>query len=129
MAELRLLVEKDPVGTEFAEAVVTCVVSLSEEGPTAGSLSVPFGLTAWMQRYGADLSDTIDTVFNLRTALLTAAGLDRGSEPVPLPVGDQVLFVLNLASYLEGLLDRAARALGGSIREAADAAVELLRSN
>jgi hypothetical protein len=40
-----------------------------------------------------------------------------------------VILVLNLAVYLEGLLGRAARALGVSPGEAADAAVELLRSN
>ena len=57
-----------------------------------------------------------------------AAGLDAGSEPVPLRVADPVLFVLNLAVYLDGLVERAARALGVSRGDAADAAVELLRS-
>jgi hypothetical protein len=44
-------------------------------------------------------------------------------------VADPVLFVLNLAVYLDGLLGRAARVLGLSPGEAADVAVELLRSN
>jgi hypothetical protein len=39
------------------------------------------------------------------------------------------MFVLNLAVYLDGLLGRAARALGLSRGEAADVVVELLGSN
>jgi hypothetical protein len=129
VAEPRRAIETAPGGVDFASDVVRCIVSLSDEGPAAGPLSLPFGLTAWMKRHGADLSDTIDTVLRLRGALLAAAGLDAGSEPVPLRVADPVLFVLNLAVYLDGLVGRAARALGVARGDAADAAVELLRSS
>lgn len=129
MAEQGPAIETGPMEVDFASDVVRCIVCLSEEGPAAGSLSLPFGLTAWMKRYGLGVGDTIDAVLNLRAALLSAAGLDARSEPVPLRVADPVMFVLNLAVYLEGLLGRAARALGVSQGEAADAAVELLRSN
>ena len=75
------------------------------------------------------LDETVRTVLDLRTALLAVPGLDAASEPVPLRVPDRVMFVLNLAVYLDGLLGRAARVLGVSRGEAADAAVELLASN
>jgi hypothetical protein len=129
VAEPRRTVESAPGGADFARDVVRCIVSLSDEGPAAGPLSLPFGLTAWMHRHGAGVSDTIDTLMSLRTALLVAAGLDAGSEPVPLRVADPVLFVLNLAVYLDGLVERAARVLGVSRGDAADAAVELLGSS
>ena len=95
----------------------------------AASLSLSFGLSAWMKRFGLGLDETVDTILSLRTALLSVSGLDAASEPVPLRVADRVILVLNLAVYLEGLLGRAARALGVSPGEAADAAVELLRSS
>jgi hypothetical protein len=82
-----------------------------------------------MKRYGLDLDETARAVLSIRAALLSASGLDAASEPVPLRVSDQVMFVLNLAVYLDGLLGRAARALGLSRGEAADVVVELLGSN
>jgi hypothetical protein len=129
VAEPRPATETEPVGIEFASDVVGCIVRLSREGPAAGSLSVPFGLTAWMVRNGAGVEDAIDTVLRLRAAVLAVAGLDAATEPVPLRVADSVMFVLNLAVYLDGLVGRAARALGVSPGEAADAALELLRSS
>jgi hypothetical protein len=68
-------------------------------------------------------------VLTIRAALLSVAGLDAASEPVPLRVPDRVMFVLNLVVYLDGLLGRSARVLGVSRGEAADVASELLRSN
>jgi hypothetical protein len=129
VGEPRQAIEIAPGGADFASELVRCIVCLSDEGPAAGPLSLPFGLSAWMSRYGVDVSDTIDTVLSLRRALLAVARLDTRSEPVPLRVADPVLFVLNLASYLDGLVGRAARTLGVSRGEAADAAVELLRAN
>jgi hypothetical protein len=82
-----------------------------------------------MKRYGLSLDETIRAVLSIRAALLSVSGLDTATEPVPLRVADPVLFVLNLAVYLDGLLGRAARVLGLSPGEAADVAVELLRSN
>jgi len=108
---------------------VRCIVCLSEEGQAAGPLSLPFGLSAWMMRYGVGVSDTVDAVLGLRSALLEVSGLDSSSEPVPLRVADPVTFVLNLAVYLDGLVSRAARALGVTRGEAADAALGLLRSS
>jgi len=125
----RTVVETGPERVEFAREVARFVARLSEDGPLGVSLSLPFGLSASMKRHGMGLDETVGTVLDLRTALLALPGLDAVSEPVPLRVPDRVMFVLNLAVYLDGLLSRAARVLGVSRGEAADAAVELLRSN
>ncbi len=129
MAEPGPVIETGPIGIDFASEVLHCVARLSGGGQVAASLSLSFGLSAWMKRFGLGLDETVDTILSLRTALLSVSGLDTASEPVPLRVADRVILVLNLAVYLEGLLGRAARALGVSPGEAADAAVELLRSN
>ena len=129
MAEPGPVIETGPIGIDFASEVLHCVARLSGGGQVAASLSLSFGLSAWMKRFGLGLDETVDTILSLRTALLSVSGLDTASEPVPLRVADRVIFVLNLAVYLDGLLGRAARALGVSPGEAADAAVELLRSN
>jgi hypothetical protein len=129
VAEPGPVIETGSIGIDFASEVLHCVARLSGGGQVAASLSLSFGLSAWMKRFGLGLDETVDTILSLRTALLSVSGLDTASEPVPLRVADRVIFVLNLAVYLEGLLGRAARALGVSPGEAADAAVELLRSN
>jgi len=116
-------------GADFALEVLRLLVHLTEEGPLAVSLSLPFGLSASMKRHGLGLEETIVAVLSLRRALLSVPGLDAASEPVPLRVPDRVMFVLNLAVYLDGLLGRAAKVLGVSRGEAADVAVELLASS
>ncbi len=129
MAEPGPAIETGPIGTDFAREVLRCIARLPGEGQVTASLSLCFGLSAWMKRFGLGLDETVNTILNLRTALLSVSGLDAASEPVPLRVADRVMFVLNLAVYLDGLLGRAARVLGVSPGEAADAAVELLRSS
>ncbi len=128
MAEFGPAIETGPVAVDFARDVLHCIARLSGEAQVAGSLSLSFGLSAWMKRYRLGVDETISTVLRLRRALLSVSGLDAASEPVPLRVPDRVVFVLNLAVYLDGLLGRAAVALGVTPGEAADAAVELLRS-
>lgn len=123
------VVETGATGADFASEVVRFIAGLSNEGPVGVSLSLPFGLSASMKRHGLGLDETISAVLSVRTALLAVSGLDLASEPVPLRLPDSVLFVLNLAVYLDGLLGRAARVLGVSRGEAADVVVEFLHSN
>jgi hypothetical protein len=122
-------VETAARGADFAAEVLRFLAQLSEEGPLGVSLSLPFGLSASMKRHGLGLDETIGAVLSLRRGLLSIPGLDAASEPVPLRVPDRVMFVLNLAVYLDGLLGRAAQVLGVSRGEAADVAVELLASS
>ncbi len=128
MAQQTSAVETGTRGADFASEVVRLLARLSDEGPVGASLSLPFGLSASMKGHGLSLEETIGAVLSLRAALLSVSGLDAASEPVPLRVPDRVMFVLNLAVYLDGLLGRAAKVLGVSRGEAADVAVELLVS-
>lgn len=129
MSQRTTAVENDTQGAEFAGEVLRFLARLSDEGPLGVSLSLPFGLSASMRRYGLGVDETIGAILSLRRGLLSIPGLDAASEPVPLRVPDRVMFVLNLAVYLDGLLGRVAQVLGVSRGEAADVAVELLASN
>jgi hypothetical protein len=127
--ETTRVVDTEAASVDFAGEVVRFLARLSDEGPVGVSLSLPFGLSASMKHYGMGLDDTIAAVLAVRAALMRVPGLDAASEPVPLRVPDRVMFVLNLAVYLDGLLGRVARVLGVSRGDAADVAVEMLRSN
>jgi len=127
--EARPVVETEALWADFAGEVVCFLARLADDGPVGVSLSLPFGLSASMKHYGMGLDDTIGAVLAIREALLRVPGLDAASEPVPLRLPDQVMLVLNLAVYLDGLLGRVARLLGVSRGEAADAAVGMLRPN
>ncbi len=122
-------VETAPIGTEFASDVVHCIAKLCGGRSLEDPLGLCFGLSAWMKRHCVGLEETVDAILRLRTALLSVSGLDASSEPVPLRVPDRVVFVVNLAVYLDGLLGRAAGVLGVTPGEAADAAVESLLTN
>lgn len=129
MTEPGPAIETGRKGIAFADELLHCIAQLCAGGPLEGSLGLCFGLSAWMKRYGVGLDETVEVILRLRSALVSVSGLDEASEPVPLRVTDRAVFVLNLAVYVEGLLRRAAGVLGITPREAADAAVGLLRSH
>jgi hypothetical protein len=129
VAEPRRAIDTGRTRADFAGEVIALIAKLSEDGPLGVSLSLPFGLSAAMKRHGLGLEDTISAVLSLRAALLSVSDLDAATEPVPLRVPDPVLFVLNLAVYLDGLLGRSSRALGLSRGEVANVTVEHLVSN
>jgi hypothetical protein len=58
----------------------------------------------------------------MRSALLTASGMDQGTEPIPLCGVDPRLDVLNLGGYLRRLMARA------TVRAQCDAAVMVERA-
>jgi hypothetical protein len=89
---------------------------------------IPFGLTASMARHGAGAHDVIDAILSLRSAVVSAAGLDPDTEPVPLVVGDAAVAALSLGQYLQGLLDRAARAMCTDHAGVSSATLALLRA-
>ena len=104
---------------DFAGEVIRSLAQLSEDGPLGVSLSLPFGLSAAMKRHGLGLEDTIQRRARPPRPLLSVSDLDAATEPVPLRVPDPVLFVLNLAVYLDGLLGRSfegARPFAGGSR-------------
>jgi hypothetical protein len=103
-----------PLDLAMLRDVALGLVSLTENPAPTDSLVVPLGLSLWMRRHDASLSDMTAGMLSLRAAIVEAAGLDGATEPVPLPVSDRRVMVLNLAAYLADLVTRAARASGDS---------------
>jgi hypothetical protein len=78
-----------------------------------------------MYQAGAELDDSLRAMLRLRTAIVRAAGMDEGTEPVPLLPADATVAALNLARYIEDLIRRAALAGDMPERVVADRAIEL----
>lgn len=72
-----------------------------------GCLTLPLLISAWVQVHGLELEDACEALMALRKALIASSGVDARSEPVPLVVDDRRRAVLNLARYLDELVDRA----------------------
>ncbi len=109
MVQLEQGQRSDPDASPLAAEALHVVGVAAEVGSSEDQV-IPFGLTATMARHGAGAEDVIEAILALRSAVITAAGLDPTTEPVPLVVGDPKVAVVNLAVYLLGLLDRAATA-------------------
>ena len=109
----------------FTSALARGIARLDAEDRRAGSLTLPLGLSLWMQRGGIGVTEAVDAMLDLRAALVEVAGLDRRSEPTPLLAGEPHTAVVGLARYLDDLMARAARWAGVSRVELVEAALEL----
>lgn len=90
--------------------------------------ALELGLSIWMRRAGADLGSLRTALIQLRRALLTAADLDRASEPLPF-VGVSVRRdVLSLASYLGGLIKRVAVSTGSRPGDIVERVIQEVRA-
>jgi hypothetical protein len=98
----------------FSRAAARGIALLGPEDRGVDSLTLPLGLSLWIQRSRIELEEAIDALMAVRLAVLDAAGLDRRSEPTPLRTGDLRVAVVSLARYLDDLLARAARSVGTS---------------
>jgi hypothetical protein len=110
----------------FAHEALLGLADLEPEDLGDGNLTVPLGLSLWMRRGRIRVETARDAMLELRTALLRASGLDERTEPVPLLVADPVAATINLALYMDGLLQRAARMQATSRRAMARAALALV---
>jgi len=95
---------------QFAKALAHGVAELGTEDPTHDAIELTSGLSAWMGRTSVGLEEAWAGVLMLRLALLEVAGLDLESEPTPLRPGDPKIALVGMTVYLDGLLERAARA-------------------
>ena len=109
MSGVRLEVVEEESVERFAHEAMLGLADLEAEDLTYGNLSVPLGLSLWMRRGRIRVETARDAMLKLRTALLSASGLDEKTEPVPLLVADPVAATISLALYMDGLLQRAAR--------------------
>ncbi len=123
---MQLAVESQSAEGRFLVEAAHGVAGMLPEDLDPGNLTIPFGVSVWIKRSDIDLAGACDAMLQLRSAFLTVSGLDQRSEPVPLLGGDRRTSALNLAVYLDGLVDRAARSAGTTRAELARAALELL---
>jgi hypothetical protein len=116
----------EAVERSFLREAALGVAGILPEDLERGILTVPLGVSTWMARSEVDLSQACDLLLELRFAFLAVSGLDQRTEPVPLLGGDRRTSVLTLAVYLDGLVERGARASGITRTELAQAALAVL---
>jgi len=102
------------------------LAGLGPEDLLRSTLSLEFGVSAWMRRSATDLAEAERVALLLRRALLAVSDLDQASEPVPLIARDKTLAVRSLCIYLHGMLGRAASSSGLTTPEIAQAALVAL---
>lgn len=95
---------------QFATALAHGVADFEPEDLTSDALRLTFDLSAWMRRTSVGAEEAWSGVLLLRNALLEVAGLECTSEPVPLRALDTKMALASMTVYLDGLLERAARA-------------------
>ena len=126
MSGVRLEVVEEESVERFAHEAMLGLADLESEDLAPGNLSVSLGLSLWMRRGRVRVETARDAMLELRGALLEASGLDERTEPVPLLVSDPVAATINLAMYMDGLLERAARMSTTSREDMARRALALL---
>ena len=107
----------------FARLLALGLASLDPGDLIHSTLSLEFGVSAWLRRSGADWAEAHRSALALRRALLAVSVLDEATEPVPLIGRDQTLALRSLCLYLHGLLVRAAGSMEISREEIAAAAL------
>jgi len=110
----------------FVHEAMLGLADLEPEDLGHGNLTVPLGLSLWMRRGRVRVETARDAMLELRAAVLRASELDERTEPVPLLLADPVAATISLALYMDGLLQRAARANATSRAEMARRALELV---
>jgi hypothetical protein len=93
-----------------AAEVAGVLARASDEVTAAAPLALPLALSMCMERHDADVTELVDAMQLLRSAVLAVSCLDPEKEPVPLVTGDLRTAALGFAEYLRGLIGRAARA-------------------
>lgn len=128
-----LRVSRDPLDPEriakfasfLAWGIVEGLSENSESRIRTDDLTALMCISAWMNRAGADLCDSLQAMLKLRTAIVRAAGMDEKTEPIPLLPADAKVAALNLVRYLEELIRRASFCGDLATEQVADRALEL----
>ena len=98
--------------TAFAWSAARGLADLETEDTTGDALILRLCLSTWMRNSGTDHASAQTQLLVLRKSLVEASGLDAASEPVPLVGGDERRSLLNVATYVHGLIIRAAGSAG-----------------
>ncbi|HXW35970.1 MAG TPA: hypothetical protein VEJ87_15455 [Acidimicrobiales bacterium] len=92
----------------FAATFASGLAELTDDDLTGGKLTLPLGVSAWMQQEDVEIGEARAAMFALRSAILETSSLDSDSEPIPLLARDPITSLLSLATYLHCLVARAA---------------------
>ena len=111
---------------DFARLAGVGLARLEPDDLFEGSLVLVFAMSAWLRSARTSVAGACTALLRLRQILLEASTLDRRSEPVPLLAGEPRTAVLGLATYLHGLICRAAGPDGASRSSLVDEALNLL---
>jgi hypothetical protein len=106
----------------FARRVLRGVSVIEPPRCDETDLCLELGLSLWMRQTGTGMEDAGPAMLAMRSALLTASGMDREIEPIPLHGVDPRVDVINLGRYLRRLMVRA------TARAQCDAAVMVERA-
>jgi hypothetical protein len=112
----------------FAYLLALGLAELEPDDLARSTLSLEFGVSAWLRRSATDLADAERSALALRRALVSVSALDEATEPVPLIARDKTLAIRSLCLYLHGLLSRAAASLGMTRQATAEAALKALEA-
>jgi hypothetical protein len=115
-------------GTGFARAAGDVIGGLAADDRRDGCLTLPLLVSAALHDSGLDrdLDQACRSLLALREAVLATASIESGCEPVPLVAGERRHALLHLTSYLDDLVERAARAGGCRRGDAVAAALAWL---
>ena len=91
---------------DFSTLVLRGLVDI---GHHEGELCLELGVSYWITSSETRLDEAVPAMLAMRDALIGASGLSLATEPVPLWGVKPRVDVLNLATYLRGLIVRAAQ--------------------
>ncbi len=107
---------------DFAEAVLNGVVGLTPHDFAEESLTLTFGLSAWMRSSSVSVDEASVGLNSLRDVLLEVGRMDRATEPVPLRPRDVASALIIMTVYLRGLLERVSTVLATPCESVVDEA-------
>jgi hypothetical protein len=112
----------------FVRAAGEAIGRLGAADRHDGCLTLPLLVSAALRDCGLDrdLDQACRSLLALRDAVLASGALQAACEPVPLVVCERRQALLHLTSYLDDLVDRAARAGGCRRGDVAAAALAWL---
>jgi hypothetical protein len=111
---------------DFAPLVLKGLVEI---GHYEEELCLELGVSYWISHSEMTLDEAVVAMLAMRDALVRASGLSPTTEPTPICGVNSRLDVLNLASYLRGLIGRASREAKCGARTIVDSALHLLEGS
>ncbi len=110
---------------DFAPLVLRGLVEI---GHYEQELCLELGVSYWISHAEMTLDQAVLAMLAMRHALVRVSGVPPATEPIPICGVNSRLDVLNLASYLRGLIVRASREANCGARTIVDEALRFLEA-